>query len=144
MKRDISCLACHFYIDLVVNSTEALYIVLSRLVDPCPYVDMVLLFGRSVPQLSMIFDQTVDLIDCSHNHRFRDLNQGRFSPHCFKNFCRFSSKGASLDNIWRFLDGTVQPCCRPKANQAILYNGHKRWQACLKITVCHNSKWNDC
>ena len=45
---------CHFYNDLVVNSPEALCIVLSRLAYPCRYVDMVPLFGRSVPQLIMI------------------------------------------------------------------------------------------
>ena len=65
MRRDIPRLrdardllneiTCHFYQDPVVDSTEALYIVLSRLAYPCRYVDMVPLFGRSVPQLSMIF-----------------------------------------------------------------------------------------
>ena len=71
MRRDIPRLrdardllneiTCHFYQDPVVDSTEALYIVLSRLAYPCRYVDMVPLFGRSVPQLSMIFTQTIDL-----------------------------------------------------------------------------------
>ena len=44
----------HFYNDLVVNSPEALCIVLTRLAYPCRYVDMVPLFDRSVPPLSMI------------------------------------------------------------------------------------------
>ena len=71
MRRDIPRLrdaldllneiTCHFYQDPVVDSTEALYIVLSRLAYPCRYVDMVPLFGRSVPQSSMIFTQTIDL-----------------------------------------------------------------------------------
>ena len=47
-------ITCHFYNDLVVNSPEALCIVSSRLAYPCRYVDMVPLFGRSVPQLIMI------------------------------------------------------------------------------------------
>ena len=64
MKRDIPRLrdaldlpneiTCHLYNGLVVNCTEALCIVLSRLAYPCRYVDMVPLFGRSVPQLIMI------------------------------------------------------------------------------------------
>ena len=77
MKRDIPRLRdaldlpdeinCHFYNDLAVVSTEALCIALSKLAYPCRYADMVLLFGRSVPQLSMIFHRTIDLIDSSHN-----------------------------------------------------------------------------
>ena len=72
MKRDIPRLrdaldlpneiTCHLYNGLVVNCTEALCIVLSRLAYPCRYVDMVSLFGRSVPQLkfvSPIFYQTL-------------------------------------------------------------------------------------
>ena len=55
MKRDIPRLrdaldlpneiTCHLYNGLVVNCTEALCIVLSRLAYPCRYVDMVSLFG---------------------------------------------------------------------------------------------------
>ena len=45
---------------------------------------MIPLFGRSVPQLSMIFNQTIDLIDSSHNHRLSDLNEGWLSPRCLK------------------------------------------------------------
>ena len=140
MKRDIPRLrdaldlpneiTCHFYSDIVVDSTEALCIVLSRLVYPCHYVNMVPLFGRSVPQLSMIFNQTIDLIDSSHNHRLSDLSQGWLSPCCLKAFAdSVHRKGAALDNIWGFIDGTVRPFCRPKVNQRILYNGHKRLHA---------------
>ena len=125
MKRDIPCLrhaldlpnevTCHFYNDLVVNSTEALCVVLSRLAYPCRYVNMVPLFSRSVLQLSMIFNQAIDLIDSSHNHRLSDLNQGWLSPHCLEAFAHSG--------------GTVRPCCRPKVNQQILYKGHKRLHA---------------
>ena len=117
MKRDIprqrdaldlpNEITCHFYNDLVVDSTEALCIVLSRLAYPCCYLDMVPLFGRSVPQLS-IFNQTIDLIDSSHNHRLSDLNQGWLSPRCLKAFAdSVHRKGAALDNMWGFIDGTV-------------------------------------
>ena len=91
MKRDIPRLrdaldlpdeiTCSFYNDLAVVSTEALCIALSKLAHPCRYADMVLLFGRSVPQLSMIFHRTIDLIDSSHNHRLSDLN-----PRCLSHF----------------------------------------------------------
>ena len=38
-------------------------------------------------------------------------------------------KGAALDFCWGFVDGTVRPVCRPRENQRILYNGHKRVHA---------------
>ncbi|CAB3996987.1 Hypothetical predicted protein [Paramuricea clavata] len=43
-------------------------------------------------------------------------------------------KGAALDNVWGFVDGTVRPISRPKLHQNVMYNGHKRvhaikWQA---------------
>ena len=69
-------------------------------------------------------------MDSSHNHRLSDLNQGWLSPRCLKAFAdSIHSKGAALDNVWGFIDGTVRPCCRPKVNQQILYNGHKRLHA---------------
>ena len=138
MKRDIPRLRdalsneinCHFYSDLAVDSTEALCIVLSRLAYPCRYVDMVPLFGRSVPQLSMIFKQAIDLINSIHNHRLSDLNQGWLSPRCLKAFADSAHrKGTALDNVWGLIDGTVRPCCRPKVNYRILYNGHGRLYA---------------
>ena len=137
MKRDIPRLRdtldlsneidCHFYSDLVVHSTEALCIVLSRFADPCRYVDMAPLFGRSVPQLNKIFKQTIDLIDSIHNHRLSDLNQGWLSPRCLKAFADSAQrKGTTLDNVWGLIDGTARPSSRPKVNHRRLYNGHER------------------
>ena len=37
-----------------------------------------------------------------------------------------SAKGAALDNCFGFVDGTGRPICRPKEEQRIVYNGHKR------------------
>ena len=36
------------------------------------------------------------------------------------------AKGASLNNCFGFIDGTVRPICRPGRHQRIVYNGHKR------------------
>ena len=137
MKRDIPRLRdtldlsneinFHFYSDLVFDSTEAVCIFLSRLAYPCRYVDMVPLFGRSVPQLSMIFKQAIDLIDFIHNHRLIDLNQGWLSPRCLKAFVDSAHrKGTTLDNVWGLIDGTARPSCIPKVNHRRLYNGHKQ------------------
>ena len=88
---------------------------------------MVPLFGRSVPQLSMIFKQTIDLIDSIHNHRLSDLNQGWLSPRCLEAFADSAHrKGTTLDNAWRLIDETARPSCRPKVNHRRLYSGHER------------------
>ena len=38
-------------------------------------------------------------------------------------------KGSPLSNCFGFIDGTVRPICRPRENQRIVYNGHKRVHA---------------
>ena len=52
----------------------------------CRYVDMVPLFGRSLPQFSMIFNQTIDLIDSNHNRRLSDMNQDWLNPRSLQAF----------------------------------------------------------
>ena len=37
-----------------------------------------------------------------------------------------TQRGACLDNIWGFLDGTQMRICRPIDGQESVYNGHKR------------------
>ena len=44
-----------------------------------------------------------------------------------------SAQGATLDNCFGFVDGTVRPISRPDERQRIVYNGHKRVHA-LKFT----------
>ena len=86
---------------------------------------MVTLFGRAPPQLSMIFNQTIDFIDTNWGHLLEYFNQGWLSRPCLRTFSdSIYIRGEALDNVWGFLDGTVRPICRPKAQQRILYNGH--------------------
>ena len=119
-------ITCHFYNDLRVESTEVLCILLNRLACPCRYADMVPLFGRAPPQLSMIFN----FIDINWGHLLQYFNQGWLSRPCLQTFSDSTyRRGAALDNVWGFLDGTVRPICRPKVQQRILYNGHKRFHA---------------
>ena len=35
-------------------------------------------------------------------------------------------RGAALDNVWGFIDGTLKACCKPSQHQRSVYNGHKR------------------
>ena len=58
------------------------------------------------------------------------MNQGWLSPRYLKAFTDSAHrKGTALDNVWELIDGTVRPCCRPKVNHRILYNGHGRLHA---------------
>ena len=58
------------------------------------------------------------------------MNQPWLSPANLEIYAeKIHRKGAALDNCWGFVDGTVQPVCRPGSNQRILYNGHKRVHA---------------
>ena len=123
-------ITCHFYNDLKVDSLEALCVVLSRLAYPCRYFDMMPRFGRAVPQLSMIFNQTIDYIDGNWGHLLRNMNQPWLSPGNLMLFANaIHMRGAALDNVWGFIDGTVRACCRPQVAQRLLYNGHKRHHA---------------
>ena len=140
MKNDIKRLVtafnmpdeitCHFYNDLKVGALDALCIVLHRLAYPCRYFDMIPRFGRAVPQLSMIFNQTIDFIDLNWGHFLQTMNQQWLSlVHLMSFDDAIFRKGAALDNVWGFIDGTVRACSRPQISQTMLYNGHKRHHA---------------
>ena len=40
-----------------------------------------------------------------------------------------SAKGSPLENCFGFIDGKFRPICRPRENQRVVYNGHKRVHA---------------
>ena len=89
---------------------------------------MVLLFGRALPQLSMIFNQTVEFINTNRGHLLQYFNQSWLSRPCLQTFSdSIYRRKAALDNVWGFLDGTTQPIWKPKVQQCILYNGYKRF-----------------
>ena len=120
-------LTCFLYNNLKIESTEALCILLKRLAYPCRYVDMIPRFARAVPELCMVFNQVLDYIDSHFGHLLQDLNQNWLAPEHLTVFANtISDKGAALNNVWGFIDGTVRGISRPTHNQRIVYNGHKR------------------
>ena len=90
---------------------------------------MVALFGRSVHDISQIFNVSLTYV---HTH-FTVLLQSLDQPWIQNNLSEFTAaiheKGAPLQNCWAFIDGTVRPMCRPMLNQKVVYNGHKRVHA---------------
>ena len=114
----------------VVDSVEALCICLKRYAYPCRYADLVPRFGRSVPLLCTVSNHITDLIYNQFSHLLRYLNQPWMAPIYLQDFANaVHAKGGALDNCWGFIDGTVRPICRPKRNQRVVYNGHKRVHA---------------
>ena len=115
---------------VVVDSIEALCTCLKRMAYPCRYADLVPRFGRPVPQLCMITNKVIDFMVDTHGQLLRSLNQSFLSRENLQRYAdAIYQKGAALDNCWGFIDGTVRPICRPKQNQRVLYNGHKRVHA---------------
>ena len=65
----------HLYNGTIVNSIEALCILLKRFAYPCRFGDKVPLLARPTPQLSMITNHMFDLIFYQYSHLLTDLNQ---------------------------------------------------------------------
>ena len=106
----------------ICDGTEGLCIVLKRFAYPCRYSDTMTIFGRSVHQLSLIYN--------THGHKVTRSNHGILNPPLIATYAdAIHSKGAVLDNCFGFIDGTVRPISRPMSNQRVVYNGHQRVHA---------------
>lgn len=63
----------------------------------------------------------------SHGHRISQWNFDILSPPMLQEYADvIQAKGASLNNCFGFIDGTVRPISRPGQHQRIVYSGHKR------------------
>ena len=111
----------------ICDSTEGLCIVLKRLAYPCRYNDLISIYGRPVPEISMISNTVTDFTFEHHGRRISELNHTILNHHSLQTYAEaVSDKGAAFDNCFGFVDGTVRPICRPNTNQRIVYNGQKR------------------
>ena len=114
----------------VCSGMEGLCMVLKRFAYPCRYSDMIARFAKPVPVLSMLTNTVVDFIYDMHNHRLTQWSNTLLSPQRLEEYAAaISDHGAALNNCFGFIDGTVREICRPKENQRIVYNGHKRKHA---------------
>ena len=100
---------------------------LKRFAHPCWYSDMTPIFGRFVPELSMISNEVVDWMYTTHGYKITQWNHDLLNPAALNQYAdAISNQEAALDNCFGFIDGTVHPISRTDANQRIVYNGHKR------------------
>ena len=137
-KQDIYRLAAALHLPniiklengVVFQPVEALCICLKRFTYPCRYADLLPRFGRPVPQLCMVTNHMVDYLFNRYGDLLQNLDQPWLAPHHLQMYAdAIHNKGAALENCWGFIDGTVRPICRPKDNQRMVYNGHKRVHA---------------
>ena len=102
----------------ICDGAEGLCIMLKTFAYLGRYSHIFLIFGRSVPELSMISNEVVDWMYTTHG---RKIWSEYADAICIK--------GAALENCFGFIGGTVRPISRPDENQRIVYNGHKRVRA---------------
>ena len=111
----------------VADQMEGLCMLLKRMAYPCRFADMIPLFGRPVPELSMITNTVIDYLYDEHAHRITDWNNAILDTVHLQQYAdAIHQHGAALQNCFGFIDGTVRPICRPGQQQRIMYNGHKR------------------
>ena len=107
------------------SGEEGLCVLLRRLAYPNRLGDLVPMFGRSIQELSYIFNGTLYFLFAQHAHCLDSVTQ----PWCDHE--RFAEAvygtGASLSHIWGFIDGTIRKVCRPTQGQRALFSGHKRY-----------------
>ena len=114
----------------VCSGMEGLCILLKRLSFPCRYSDMALRFGRNPTELCLIFNNVLDFVYRTHQHRLNSWNQRFLNPRALEHYAQsIHSRGAPLENCFGFVDGSLCKIARPKNNQREVYNGHKRVHA---------------
>jgi len=107
-----------------------------KLAYPYRYGDIVHHLARPVPHLSIIMNLVINKIYGKFANGLTSMDQPWLSRESLRMYAdAIHAKGAALDNCWGFVDGTVRAICRPKVNQRVLYNGHKRVHSLKFLSV---------
>lgn len=70
----------------ICDSTEGLCIVLKRLAYPCHYSDLISIYGRPVPEISMISNTVIDFTFEHHGRRILELNHTILNHHALQTY----------------------------------------------------------
>ena len=109
------------------DGIQVLCMMLKRFSYPYSYSDLIPRFGHPVPVISMICSTVVDVIYNLHGHKITEDNHNILDPASLQIYADVVfAKGATLDNSFGLVDGTVKPICRTGEMQRAVYNGHKR------------------
>ena len=109
---------------MVWSPIEGTCMLLCRLCYPGRLLDLAPYFGRSVPECSLIVNNMLADV----HHRFSYLMSSVSQPWMdHEKYCAaVVQKGAPVNNIFSFVDGTLRHICRPGQNQREMFSGHKR------------------
>ncbi|CAM1298097.1 Uncharacterised protein r2_g751 [Pycnogonum litorale] len=109
------------------TNLEGLCILLRRMAYPNWWSDLVPLFGRSVPELSLISRFMVNHVAEQFGNLLTNFNFPWMQVDKLEMYCAaIKNQGAPLDSCWGFIDGTARPLARPIHLQRNLFSGHKR------------------
>ena len=105
----------------ICDGTEGLCIMLKRFAYPCRFSDMIPIFGRSVPELSIISSEVLDWIYTTHGHRVTQGNHAILNPALLNTYAdAIHNKGAALEHCFGFIDGTVLPISQTVEHQLFI------------------------
>ena len=122
---------------LIWSAEEGLCILLHRFAYPNRLCDLVPMFGRHVTELSVIFNLMLSEIHRKHHEKLESVQQPWVNYEQFAT--AISNKGAVLQNVWGFIDGTQGRLYRPNVGQESVFNGHKRIHSLkYQAVICPN------
>lgn len=85
-----------------------LCMLLKRIGYPCRNSNVILRFGCPVAQFCMIFNQVEGIVDQQWRTLLSNLNQPLLRPDTLKTYAEaIYRKDSTLNNVWRFIDGTM-------------------------------------
>jgi hypothetical protein len=87
-----------------------------------------LAIGSKTPKRAIVTKPLCTEVAPRHRHRLQNWGVNPFlQPRELHRYAEaIYQHGAPLQNCFGFIDGTVREIARPKYNQRVMYNGHKR------------------
>ena len=108
------------------SGDEALMILLARLATTKRKVDIAADFNRCPSSVSLIWNCLATYLRDTWTHVYK-FNETRVTTNLQRYSSAIFSKGAPLDNVWGFIDGTCREIARPTKDQSLFYSGHKHY-----------------
>jgi len=116
---------------IVEESRTGLCMLLARLAYPNRLSDLGMKFGWPVERVSRISTTVQALIYSKWKHLL-EWDTIRLTPEKLLQYAQaIERKGAPIQTVWGFIDGTIRAIARPSRRQQTCYNGWKR-KHCLK------------
>ena len=116
---------------IVEDSRTGLCMLLARLAYPNRLSDLAMKFGWSVERISRISTTVQSFLHSRWKHLL-EWDEVRLTPaKLFQYADAVRRKGAPIDTVWGFIDGTIRGIARPSRRQRTCYNRWKR-KHCLK------------